>query len=254
MALLYQKEGRIATITFNRPEAMNSMDPEQLEEFGKACTDFANDPEVWVGIVTGAGEKAFCAGADLKRLVGPAMIEKTYKMPPSIMRGIQVWKPLIAAINGACLGGGLEVALACDLRIASEKANFGNPEVRWGIIATWGGTQRVTRAVGRSAASEILLMGKIIDAQEALRIGLVNKVVPPAEVLTTAKQWAQSMCELGPLALQATKEAMLRGLDMSLEDGLRLELSLSDNTSNTQDARNGVKSFMERQKPTFQGK
>lgn len=254
MALLYQKEGKVVIITINRPEAYNAVDAETADEFSKACADFRDDPDLWVAIITGAGDKAFCAGADLKKLVYPYLIEKTWKLPPSITRGMDIWKPLIAAINGICLGGGLEIALACDLRVASEKASFGNPEVRWGVIPTWGATQRVPRMIPWAKAAEILLLAQTLDAQEALRYGLINKVVPPQEVMPTAKAWAEAICQLSPLAVRASKEAMYRGVNMSLDDGLRLEMALSELVGNTEDAREGIAAFGERRKPDYKCK
>ena len=151
-----------------------------------------------------------------------------WRQPPTIMRGLELWKPVIAAINGHALGGGLELALACDLRIAAENATFGLPEVTLGIIPGWGGTQRLPRAISQAKAAELLLMGQRIDAQEAYRIGLVNKVVPASELMATAEEWAGKLCEIPPLAVRAAKEAMIRGLEMSLEDGLGLEAKLED--------------------------
>lgn len=254
MALLYQKEGKVALMTINRPEAFNAVDIETAEEFSKACADFRDDPNVWVGIITGAGDKAFCAGADLKKLVYPYLVEKSWKLPPFITRGMNVWKPLIAAINGICLGGGMEIALACDLRVASEKASFGNPEVRWGVIPAWGATQRLPRMIPWAKAAEIAMLAQTLDAQEALRYGLINKVVAPDQVMPTAKAWADQLCQLSPLAVQAVKEAMVRGTNMSLDDGLRLEMALAESVGNTEDAREGLSAFGERRKPSYKGK
>jgi enoyl-CoA hydratase/carnithine racemase len=256
MAIDYKKEGRIAIFTINRPEAMNAMNIETLREFREAIIDFRDDPELWVGIVTGAGEKAFCGGADIKDTL-PFMQKHSrdaWSFPPSIMRGLELWKPLIAAINGMALGGGLEIALACDLRIAAENARLGTPEVALGLIPGWGGTQRLPRAIPRCKAAELLLMGKPIDAQEAYRIGLVNKVVPQAEVLSTAIEWAKVICQAGPLAVRAAKEAMLRGCDMTLEEGLRLENSLVAYVLATEDFAEGTKAFVEKRKPNYKAK
>jgi enoyl-CoA hydratase/carnithine racemase len=256
MAIDYKKEGRIAIFTINRPEAMNAMNIETLREFREAIIDFRDDPELWVGIVTGAGEKAFCGGADIKDTL-PFMQKHSrdaWSFPPSIMRGLELWKPLIAAINGTALGGGLEIALACDLRIAAENARLGTPEVALGLIPGWGGTQRLPRAIPRCKAAELMLMGKPIDAQEAYRIGLVNKVVPQAEVLSTAIEWAKVICQAGPLAVRAAKEAMLRGCDMTLEEGLRLENSLVAYVLATEDFAEGTKAFVEKRKPNYKAK
>jgi enoyl-CoA hydratase/carnithine racemase len=256
MAIDYKKEGRIAIFTINRPEAMNAMNMEALRELNEAIADFRDDPEAWVGIITGAGDKAFCGGADIKDTLSFMKEHRRdqWAFPPTIMRGLELWKPLIAAINGLAVGGGLEIALACDIRIASETARLGTPEVNLGLIPGWGGTQRVPRMVPWCKAAEILLMGKPIDAQEAYRIGLVNKVVPQAEVMTTAKEWAQVICQAGPLAVRAAKEAMVRGYNMTLEDGLRLENSLVAYIMSTEDFAEGTTAFVEKRKPVYKAK
>ena len=223
MAIDYEKEGKIAIFTINRPEAMNAMNMEALRELNEAMADFRDDPKLWVGIITGAGERAFCGGADIKDTLSFMKEHRRdqWAFPPTIMRGFELWKPLVAAINGLAVGGGLEIALSCDIRIASETARLGTPEVNLGLIPGWGGTQRVPRMVPWCKAAEILLMGRPIDAQEAYRIGLVNKVVPQAEVMPTAKEWAQTICQAAPLAVRAAKEAMVRGYNMSLRRWLK---------------------------------
>lgn len=257
MAILYKKEGKIATITINRPEARNALDPDTLKEFSDALVDFKDNPDLWVAIVTGAGDRAFSAGADIRETL-PLMAGKVtgefWQPPPNIMRGLEIWKPLIAAINGMALGGGLEVALACDLRIAAENATFGQPEVGLGLIPGWGGTQRLHRMIPRAKAAELILMAQRIDAQEAYRLGLVNKVVPLSELLPTAKQWAEAICKLGPLGVRAAKEAMIKGLSLPLEAGLRLETLLLNSTFQTEDFDEGVKAFSERRPPEFKAK
>jgi len=256
MAVSYEKEGRIAVFTINRPEAMNALNMETMRELRQVMTEFRDDPELWVGIITGAGEKAFCGGADIKDTL-PFMKEHgrdPWAMPPSIMRGLEMWKPLVAAINGMALGGGLELALACDIRIAAETARLGTPEVTLGLIPGWGGTQRLPRVIPWCKAAELLLMGKLIDAQEAYRIGLVNKVVPQAEVMATAKEWAQIICKAGPLAVRAAKEAMIRGSAMTLEEGLRLENSLVASVMSTEDFAEGTGAFVEKRKPNYKAK
>jgi enoyl-CoA hydratase/carnithine racemase len=256
MAVDYKKEGRIAIFTINRPEAMNALNMETVRQLREAIIDFRDDDELWVGIVTGAGEKAFCGGADIKDTL-PFMKEHgraPWAMPDSIMRGLELWKPLVAAINGMALGGGLELALACDIRIAAENARLGTPEVTLGLIPGWGGTQRLPRAIPWCKAAELLLTGKLIDAQEAYRIGLVNQVVPQAEVMTTAKEWAQAICQAAPLAVRAAKEAMLRGSAMTIEEGLRLENALVASVMATQDFIEGTKAFVEKRKPNYKAK
>ena len=257
MAIDYQKEGKIAIFTLNRPEALNAMNVQTARELHEAMVDFRDDPELWVGIITGAGDRAFCAGADIKDML-PFLKEhlqnRPWAMPDTPMRGLDLWKPIIAAINGVALGGGLEIALACDLRIASEKARLGCPEVNLGLIPGWGATQRLPRMIPRCKAAELLLMGKIIDAEEAYRIGLVNIVVPPEAVMTTAKEWAEVICQAGPLAVRAAKEAMIRGSSLTLEDGLRLENALEAYLMSTKDFTEGTTAFVEKRKPDFKAK
>ncbi len=256
MALIYEKKGRIATITINRPEAFNAIDPATLQEFSSSLADFREDEESWVLIITGAGEKAFCAGADIKSMI-PLMRqwrEKPWLMPQTIVRGMELPKPVIGAINGTALGGGCEIALACDLRIASERASFGTPEVKLGLIPGWGGTQRLPRVIPLCKAAEVLLTGNPIDAQEAYRIGMVNKVVPPAQLMQAANDMAEVICKNGPLAVRAAKEALNKTRSLSLEEGLRLEWSLFSGLFLTEDFKEGTASFVEKRKPNFQGK
>jgi enoyl-CoA hydratase/carnithine racemase len=255
MLLDYKKEGKIAIFTLNRPDAMNALNPDLFKEMSDAFIDFKDDDSLWVGIVTGAGEKAFCAGADIKTML--PVIEKfkgqPWGEPPIIMKGLSLWKPLIAAVNGVALGGGLEVALACDIRIAVEKALFGLPEVTLGLIPAWGGTQRLPRVIGAAKAAEMLFTGKPIDAQEAYRIGLVNKVVPPADLMATAMNIAETICKAGPLAVRAAKQAMVQGVNTSMEDGLLLESVLRDHIVSTKDFAEGCKAFIEKRKADFKG-
>jgi enoyl-CoA hydratase/carnithine racemase len=256
MAVNYEKSGRIAIFTINRPEAMNALNMETMRELQKVMTEFRDDPELWVGIVTGAGEKAFCGGADIKDTL-PFMREHgrdPWAMPPSIMRGLEMWKPLVAAINGMALGGGLELALACDIRIAADNARLGTPEVTLGLIPGWGGTQRLPRAIPWCKAAELLLTGKLIDAEEAYRIGLVNKVVPQVEVMATAREWAEAICKAAPLAVMSAKEDMIRGSAMTLEEGLRLENSLVASVMSTEDFAEGTRAFVEKRKPGYKAK
>ena len=257
MPILYEKSGRIATITINRPEALNAIDPRTNAELQEAWADFRDDSEIWIGILTGAGERAFCAGADLKELI-PSLGEQARRGALTefnfggITRRFGTWKPLIAAVNGFALAGGTELVLACDIRIASETARFGQPEVRWAIIPGAGGTQRLPRAVGASAALEIILTGRQVEAQEALRLGLVHRVVPAAEVMAEARRTAEALLANGPLALRAAKRAVIEGLDMPLDAGLDLELRLFADLLNTEDAVEGPKAFAEKRTPRFQ--
>ena len=256
MAVDYKKEGRIAIFTINRPEAFNMMNMQIFRELHKRMVEFRDDPELWVGIITGARTRAFSAGADIKDMLPFAREHRDdpRALPPSIMRGLDMWKPLIAAVNGLALGGGLEIVLACDIRIASEKARFGTPEVTLGLIPGWGGTQRLPRMLPWCKAAELLLMGRPIDAQEAYRIGLVNKVVPQEQVMPVAKEWAEAICQAGPLAVRAAKEAMIKGSSMPLEDGLHLESSLFNRIMDTEDYAEGVAAFNEKRKPVYRAK
>ena len=256
MALLYEKKERIAYITLNRPEALNALNPDVIQELSQALTDFRDDSQLLVAIITGAGERAFCAGADIATTIPmlKGMRGEWWRLPATIFRGLDVWKPIIAAINGHALGGGLELALSCDIRIAAEKATFGVPEVTLGLIPGFGGTQRLPRVIPTAIAAEMLLTGRSINAQEAYRIGLVNKVVPLPELMPAAEEMANRLCQLPPLAVRAAKEAMLRGLDLTLEEGLRLETKIEDFVMSTEDADEGPKAFLEKRKPVFKGR
>ena len=255
----YEQQNRIVTITINRPEAMNAIDPETHEALIAAWTRFRDDDSAWVAILTGAGDQAFSAGADLKKFV-PAEFagrggaaHNTFGLG-GITRGLEIWKPMIAAINGFCLAGGLEQALACDLRIAAPHARFGLTEVRWAIMPGAGGTQRLPRAVPLAKAMEMILTAEHVTAEEALRLGLVNKVVPLPELMPAARALAELLCERGPLALRAAKEAVIRGLSLPLADGLRLEAFLSGVLRRTEDAIEGPKAFAEKRRPAFKAR
>ena len=252
MVVDYKKEGRIATFTINRPQAFNAMNPTGLEEFRKALIEFRDDPDVWVGIITGAGERAFCAGADVKETL--PMMKQGKDLPATILRGMAVYKPLIAAVNGLALGGGLEFALACDIRICSENARFGATEVTIGLIPGWGATQRLPRLIPAGKAAEMIFSGKIIDAAEAYRIGLVNAVVPLDKLIATAREYAENICKAAPLAVRAAKEAISRGMDTTLEEGLRIELDLEYKVLQTEDFTEGISAFTGKRKPDYKAK
>lgn len=256
MALLYEKRGKIAYVTINRPQALNSIDLQTYQELSQAMLDFRDDDNCWVSIITGSGTKAFCAGADIKDILPVlwGIRNEWWRLPPAIVRGLELWKPIIAAVNGIAVGGGLEISLACDLRIAAENATFGVPEVNLGVIPGWGGTQRLPRAIPAAKAAELLFFGHSIDAQEAYRIGLVNKVVPLDELLPAAEEWAQRLCEIPPLAVRAAKEAMIKGTEMNLEDGLRLETKLIDFLFATEDHKEARQAFIEKRKPEPKGR
>ncbi len=251
MAVDYEKEGRIAIFTINRPEARNALSMQVRKELNDALLDFRDDPDLWVGIITGAGDKAFSAGADIKEFRPGPMVVKGMVAP---IRPDQIWKPFIAAINGFALGGGLELAMECDIRIAAEHARLGQPEVNIGFMPGGGGTQRLPRFVPRAMAAEILLTGEPIDAQEAYRIGLVNKVVPLDQLMPTVKEWAETICRKGPLGVMAAKEAMVRGYSMTLGEGLQLERDLANRVRTSEDFMEGARAFAEKRAPDYKAK
>jgi E-phenylitaconyl-CoA hydratase len=258
MAIRYDQDGKVVTITIDRPQAMNAMDRETSRELAEAFQDFDRDEQRLVAILTGAGDRAFSAGADLKKMYGRAedgSIQEIWDDERQWRLGqrLQVWKPIIAAINGYCLAGGLELAMGCDIRIASETAAFGCPEVRWGILHGYGAL-RLPKTMPLSAAMELLLTGEFITAQEAHRLGLVSRVVAPAELLPTAQQLATRICANGPLAIRVTKELAWRGQEMSLEDALRLYSALGALVRASEDAREGPRAFAEKRQPHFKGR
>ncbi len=258
MVFDYKKEGKIAIFTLNRPEARNAHTLELLRAMHKAMMDFREDPELWVGIITGAGT-AFCAGADIKELFPYWREHRAERwaiplIPEHGVEAFESWKPLIAAINGPALAGGMELALACDIRIASEKARFGLPEVRVGVLPAGGATWRLPRSIPWCKAAELIFTGRIIDAQKALQLGLVNEVVPPEQLMPKAREWAEAICECSPLAVRAAKEAMVRGTVMSEEDSGRLEHALFGYLLDTEDGAEGRAAFIEKRTPVWKGR
>jgi enoyl-CoA hydratase/carnithine racemase len=255
----YRKESRIAFITLNRPQVKNALDRPALEELRAALTDFEADPGLRAGIITGSGEESFCSGLDIRGLDILSTPEKEKQeeqpraFPATLMRGLEITKPLIAAINGTALGGGLELVLACDLRIASTDATFGFPEINLGLIPGWGGTQRLVRQVPWCLAAQLLLTGKTINAAEALRCGLINLVVPGSALLPTAREWAETICRAAPLAVRAAKEAMVKGAQLPLEAGLELEDALVTYLKASRDFQEGIQAFKEKREPSFEG-
>ncbi|MFC1886975.1 enoyl-CoA hydratase/isomerase family protein [Thermodesulfobacteriota bacterium] len=250
----YEKEGRIAIMTLNRPDQLNSLSVDLREELNAAMADFRDNNDLWVAIMTGAGDRAFSAGADIKGFKPATEEETKEKQTAPSVSADRIWKPFIAAIHGYCLGGGLELAMRCDIRIAADNAQLGQPEVNIGFMPGGGGTQRLPRFVPRALAAEILLVGNRIDAQEAYRIGLVNRVVPKDQLMKTAKEMAQTICERGPIGVRATKEAMIRGYDMVLEDGLALEKQLATQVRTSEDFMEGARAFKERRPPQYKAR
>jgi enoyl-CoA hydratase/carnithine racemase len=257
MAIIeYAKEGKIAIFTINRPEALGALNVKGMRQLHNALLDFRDDDELLVGIITGTGDKVFSAGVDIKDYLPfvKRTMDKPWQRPTGIIKGLEIWKPLIAACNGLTLGGGLELALACDMIIASDNATFGLPEVTVGVTPGGGGTQRLPRAIPIRLAAEMLFTGKTIDAQEAYRIGLVNKVVPIDQLMAEARKLADTICKAAPLAVRVIKEAMMRGLGISLEDGLRLEDEFTRYIMSTRDFEEGITAFRDKRKPKFEGK
>jgi enoyl-CoA hydratase/carnithine racemase len=263
---LYEKKGKVAYITINRPEQLNALDFETWDALTQGLKDVRDDKDVWAAVITGAGEKAFSSGQDLKETLSTFYNEDESKRRPIEDLGMILptklqpvkapwinanWKPVIAAINGYAGGAGLELALSCDLRIAADNAKIGLPEVTRGLIPGAGGTQRIIRLVPFTKALEMLMTGDFIDAQEAYRIGLVNKVVPLAELMSTAEALANRICENGPLAVRAAKEAAYRGIEMSLNDGLSFELQTVLRVMKSRDSNEGVMSFVQKRPPEY---
>ena len=245
---------RIATVTINRPDKLNALNAEIRADLKRCFAALKNDPEVDVVIVTGAGEKAFVAGADIAELA--VLNGETGRAMSSSGQGVfddieNLGKPVIAAVNGYALGGGCELAMACHLRIASENARFGQPEVNLGVIPGYGGTQRLARLVGRGRAMELILTGLPIDAQEAFRIGLVNKIVPPAELLDRARMMAKAIGSFGQIAVRMALKAVNITEEVPLSEGERLEASLFGVCCESPDFKEGTRAFLEKRKPIF---
>jgi enoyl-CoA hydratase/carnithine racemase len=256
-AVEFVKEGRIAYITINNPEARNSLSAAVSMGLQDAYYDFKDDNDLWVAILTGAGDKAFCSGADIKGFVpapGSQPGAGPTRPPRAPIRPDQIWKPFIAAIHGYCLGGGNELAMTCDIRIAAEDAQFGQPEINIGFMPGMGGTIRLPRFVPRAVAAEMLLTGNRLNAQEAFRVGLVSRVVPYDKLMATAKEIAETIISRGPLGVRASKEAIIRGSDMKLEEGLALERELSGGIRRTEDFVEGARAFAQKRPPAYKGK
>jgi enoyl-CoA hydratase len=251
-----QKDG-VLTITIDRPKVLNALNAQTITELGRAFDEARDDESIRCVILTGGGEKAFVAGADINELsqmtplTGKAVAERGQRILSKIER---LPKPVIAAINGFALGGGCEIALACHIRIASEKAQLGLPEVSLGIIPGYGGTQRMARLLGKGKALELILTGDRVGAVEAERIGLVNKVVPADQLMSTAEEMARKIASRGPLAVRAAIEAVMNGSEMPFEEGQFLEATLFGLLTATEDMKEGMGAFLEKRTADFKGK
>jgi len=263
MTIRTERDGHVFIVTIDRPEARNALSRQMSAALCDAWRTLRDEPELRVAILIGAGDRAFCAGADLKevgawyRSMTPLERRANAEREPGlggITRNLDPGKPIIAAINGHCLAGGLELALACDLRVAAEHATFGLPEVRRGIMPGAGGTQRLPRLIPEAIAMELLLTGDAIDAATALRVGLVNMVVPGATLLAAARSLAARITKNAPLAVAAARAAALKGRHLPLEEGLRLEQLYAEPLRSTEDAEEGIRAFIDKREPEFRGK
>jgi len=257
MGLDFEVRDRVAYLTLNRPEAMNAMDPEMYAALSNAWVEVRDNPDIWCALITGAGDRAFTAGADLKKTIPrrPEMWEFWQTQHDQILnRGLEVWKPVIAAVNGYCLAGGMTLLFATDIRIAAEHATFGISEVKRGILPGNGGTQRALRSLPYPIAMELLLIGDTLTAQQALQYGLVNRVVPKENLLATAEAYARKLVANAPLAVRAIKELAVRSQYMHLTDGLRMEAAIQQVLRTTDDASEGPKAFAEKRPANWTGR
>ena len=255
--VLYEKKDSIAYVTLNRPKVLNALNKKTWADLRTAFEAARDDASVRGVILTGAGDKAFIAGADISELANVSAVEaeESSTFGQEVLNLVEnLGKPVIAAINGFALGGGCETAMACTIRVASEHAKFGQPEVKLGLIPGGGGTQRLPRLVGKGRALQIILSGEIISAQEAYRIGLVNEVVPAADVITRAEAILKQIFSNAPIAVKYSLEAVNKGLETSVAEGLSLEASLFGLCAGTEDKREGTQEFLQKRAPQFQGR
>jgi enoyl-CoA hydratase len=254
--VLLERRGRIALIIINRPDKLNALNIATRKELADALDELRNDEEIRVVVITGAGEKAFVAGADINEFAGRTAVQQRAVMTARnvFISAEDFPKPLIAMINGFCLGGGCELALSCDIRIASDRAKFGQPEINLGIIPGGGGTQRMTRLIGEGKAMQMVLTGEMIDAQEAYRLGLVNEVYPAADLEAKTMEMAGKIAEKSPIALAMAKISVKNAARTTLREGLDREIDLFALCFSSEDKEEGVRAFLEKRKPEFKGK
>lgn len=266
MGLIYEKKGRIAYLTINRPEAHNAIDPETAIEMLDAWKDYRDDANCSCAIITGADTRAFCAGLDLDTTIplltgarGPKNdAEKTLAsnqglIDDATLRNLELYKPVVSAINGFAIAAGMEIVHATDIRIASENAKFGLQEAKWGLFPLGGSTVRLPRQVPYCKAMEIMLTGELIDAEEALRIGFINRIVPQDQLMEEAEKVADRIARNGPLAVRNIKKSVITCLGMTIEEGLKREYKLGREVFDSKDAREGPRAFMEKREPEFIG-
>jgi enoyl-CoA hydratase len=266
MSIRYEKHGAIARVTFDRPDVRNALDPEAIVRLAEAWRDFAADRELRVAIITGAGDDSFCSGADLARLIplftGGRQVEDEWdrrlfddpsQMQVALIRDFELYKPVVAAVNGHCIAGGMEILQATDIRVAASTATFGLQEAKWGLFPASGSSVRLARQIPYSLAMEILLTGERITAEEAWRIGLVNRVVPPGQVQDEAERYARLLADAGPLAVRKIKESVLKTWGKPLPEALAIESNLAMEVFASRDAREGPRAFKEKRKPNFRG-
>ena len=255
--VLYEKKGPIAYVTLNRPKVLNALNKATIAELKAVFEDARDDSEVCGVIFTGAGDKAFAAGADISEMANdtPVIAAQKTRFGQAVTELIEnLGKPVIAAVNGFALGGGCELSMACTIRIAAETAKFGQPEVKIGIMPGYGGTQRLPRLVGKGRALQLILSGEIINAQEAYRIGLVNEVVPLANLIARAEAILKQIISNAPVGVRFAIDAVNKGSDATLEEGLLLEASLFASCVATEDKKEGTSAFLEKRAPQFQGR